>query len=65
VLQLLWLIPAFPFAGALILALFGRAVSRRMVAVAGVGSIAVSAAISLAIVPAFLARATPRCCGLG
>ncbi len=58
-LQLLWLIPAFPFAGALILALFGRAVSRRMVAIVGVGSIAVSAAISLAIVPSFLAAGTP------
>jgi NADH-quinone oxidoreductase subunit L len=55
-LELLWLIPAFPFAGALILALFGRALSRRMAGIVGVGSIGLSAAISLAIVPAFLHR---------
>jgi NADH-quinone oxidoreductase subunit L len=58
-LGLLWLIPTIPFAGALLLALFGRALSRRTVALVGVGSIAVSAAISLALVPAFLARGTP------
>ena len=55
-LKLLWLVPAFPFAGALILALFGRSLYRRLVGFVGVGSIALSAAISLAIVPAFLAR---------
>jgi NADH-quinone oxidoreductase subunit L len=58
-LQLLWLIPAFPFAGALILALFGRAFSRRLVAFVGVGSIAVAAVIALAMVPAFLNHGTP------
>ena len=58
-LQLLWLIPALPFAGALSLALFGGALSKRTVAFVGVGSIAVSAAISLAIVPALLAREAP------
>ncbi len=41
-LELLWLIPALPFAGALILALVGRALSRRLVSLVGVGSIAVS-----------------------
>ena len=55
-LRLLWLIPALPFAGALVLALFGRGLSRRTVAIAGVGSIGLSAAISLALVPAFLGR---------
>ena len=55
----LWLIPAFPFAGALILALFGRAQAKRLVATVGVGSIALSAIVSLAIVPAFLAAGGP------
>jgi NADH-quinone oxidoreductase subunit L len=58
-LQLLWLIPAIPFLGALILALVGRAFSRRMVAVVGVGSVAIAAGISLAIVPAALALQSP------
>jgi NADH-quinone oxidoreductase subunit L len=56
---LLWLIPAIPFASALVLALFGRSLSKRVVAIAGTGSIGLSALISLAIVPAFLASATP------
>ena len=58
-LQLLWLIPAIPFASALVLALFGRRMSQRMVAIAGAGSVGLSALISLAIVPAFLASGTP------
>jgi NADH-quinone oxidoreductase subunit L len=58
-LQLLWLIPAIPFLGALILALVGRAFSRRMVAVVGVGSVAIAAGISLAIAPAALALQAP------
>jgi NADH-quinone oxidoreductase subunit L len=58
-LQLLWLIPAIPFLGALILALAGRAFSRRMVAIIGVGSVAIATVISLAIVPAALALPAP------
>jgi NADH-quinone oxidoreductase subunit L len=58
-LELLWLIPALPFAGALLLALFGQTLSRRLVAIFGVGSVAGSAIVSLAIVPAFLAARTP------
>ena len=58
-LQLLWLIPAMPFASALLLAVFGRGLSKRVVAIAGAGSIGLSALISLAIVPAFLASGTP------
>ena len=57
--QLLWLIPAIPFASTLILALLGRRMSQRMAAIAGAGSIGLSALISLAIVPAFLASGTP------
>ena len=58
-LELLWLVPAVPFAGALWLALFGPALSKRVIALVGVGSIAISTAISLSIVPAFLAAGTP------
>jgi NADH-quinone oxidoreductase subunit L len=58
-LQLLWLIPTIPFASALVLALFGGGISKRVVAIAGVGSIGLSALISLAIVPAFLTSGAP------
>jgi NADH-quinone oxidoreductase subunit L len=58
-LQLLWLIPAIPFASTLVLALLGGRMSQRMVAIAGVGSVGLSALISLAIVPASLASGTP------
>ncbi len=53
-MQLLWLVPAIPFAGALVLLLFGRAMQRKAVAVLGVGTIAASALISLAIAALFL-----------
>ena len=59
-LELLWLIPALPFAGALILAVVGRALSRRLVSLVGVGSIAVSAAISIAFARgSSMSRAAP------
>ncbi|HTS77035.1 MAG TPA: NADH-quinone oxidoreductase subunit L [Bryobacteraceae bacterium] len=58
-LGLVWLIPAIPFASALVLALASRTVSRKFVAITGVGSIALSAILSLAMVPAYLAHATP------
>ena len=58
-LHLLWFIPAIPFVSALLLALLGRRMSQRMVSIAGVGSIGLSALISLAIVPAFLSSGTP------
>jgi len=58
-LPLLWLIPAIPFVSAIFLALFGRGLSRRIIAIAGVGSIGLSALISLAIVPEFLASGVP------
>ena len=53
-LQLLWLVPAIPFVGALVLAVLGPRMRARGVAVVGTGSIAVSAAISLSIAVAFL-----------
>ncbi|HEY5255588.1 MAG TPA: NADH-quinone oxidoreductase subunit L, partial [Acidobacteriaceae bacterium] len=58
-LSLLWLIPAIPFASTLVLALFGRGLSKRTVAITGVGSVGLSALISLAIVPAYLASQMP------
>ena len=38
-LSLLWLVPAFPFAGALVLALFGTRMRAKAVAGAGAGTI--------------------------
>ena len=53
-LRLLWLVPAIPFAGALLLAVFGPRLRAKAVAITGVGTIALSAAISLLIGAAFL-----------
>ncbi|HEX5474678.1 MAG TPA: NADH-quinone oxidoreductase subunit L [Vicinamibacterales bacterium] len=55
----LWLVPAVPFAGFLILVLAGRRLGRAGTAVVGVGSIAVATAIAFAIVPPFLALPGP------
>jgi len=53
-LGLIWLIPAIPFASALVLAIFGPRMVRRAVAIIGVGSIGVAALISLLIAWSFL-----------
>ncbi|MFD2247872.1 NADH-quinone oxidoreductase subunit L [Pontibacter ruber] len=45
--NLLWLIPALPFAGALLLILFGRRMPRNLVAILGAGSVGFSALITL------------------
>lgn len=45
--NLIWLIPALPFLGALLLILFGRKISRPVVTAIGVGSVGISAAITL------------------
>jgi len=58
-LSLLWLTAALPFASTLVLAIFGRQLSKRVVAIVGVGSIGISALISLAVVPAYLGSQTP------
>ena len=55
----LWLIPALPFAGFLVLALFGGSLGRPGVAVTGVGAIALSAAAAAATVYRFDAAAAP------
>ena len=53
-LELLWLIPAIPFAGALVLALFGSRMPARVVAAVGAGSIGAAAAISMLLTAAWL-----------
>ncbi len=53
-LSLLWLVPAIPFAGALVLAVFGPRIRSKAVAAVGTGTIAFSAAISLLIAAAFV-----------
>ncbi len=45
--NLLWLIPAFPFAGFLLLAFFGRRFNRKTAAVIGVGSVGISALLGI------------------
>jgi NADH-quinone oxidoreductase subunit L len=53
-LQTLWLVPILPFAGFLILLLFGARMSRRVVAWIGAGTVGLSALIALAIGLAFI-----------
>lgn len=53
-LELLWLVPALPFAGFLALTLFGRALSRNGIATIGVGSMFVSAVVAVSITASFL-----------
>jgi NADH-quinone oxidoreductase subunit L len=59
VLRLVWLIPAIPFASALLLALLGPRLSRRTVAAVGVGSIALAGIVSVLITASFLASTPP------
>jgi NADH-quinone oxidoreductase subunit L len=59
VLELLWLILAVPFASALVLAVLGPRLSRGAVALLGVGSIGVSAVISILISVRFLSAPPP------
>jgi NADH-quinone oxidoreductase subunit L len=53
VISLLWLIPALPFASALILVLIGSRLSKRLAAVFGVGSIGLSAVITILVAISF------------
>jgi NADH-quinone oxidoreductase subunit L len=48
-LDLLWLIPALPFAGFLVLALAGTRLPRRAGAIIGAGSIGLSALVAILI----------------
>jgi NADH-quinone oxidoreductase subunit L len=52
-ISLLWLIPALPLASALVLVLFGSRFSRRATAVVGVGSIGLSALITILLAVSF------------
>lgn len=58
-LGLVWLIPALPFASALLLAIVGPRMARRAVAVIGVGSIGLAAVVSILITWRFLASPPP------
>jgi NADH-quinone oxidoreductase subunit L len=53
VISLLWLVPALPFASALVLMLFGPRLSRRAVVAVGVGSIGLSALITALVAISF------------
>jgi NADH-quinone oxidoreductase subunit L len=59
-LQLLWLTPALPLLGAIILALWGSKLPRRAVSFVGAGSIGVSAFVSMLIAYAFLSTPPPH-----
>src|ERR1700761_5333624 len=54
-LQLLWLVVAVPIASAVVLALFGSSLSRRLVAVLGAGSVGVAALLTLLFSASYLA----------
>jgi NADH-quinone oxidoreductase subunit L len=54
--NLLWLVPALPFAGFLILALAGKQLSRVWVAMIGAGSVSLSAIVVLIIGISFLSQ---------
>ena len=56
---LLWLIPAIPFASALLLLLFGGALSRRAATALGVGSIGLSALAAILVAAGFLNNPPP------
>jgi NADH-quinone oxidoreductase subunit L len=59
VFHLLVLIPAFPFAGALVLAIFGPRWNRRIAATIGVGTIAAATMVSILVTWRFLASPPP------
>jgi len=54
VISWMWLIPALPFASALLLVLFGSRFSRRAAAAVGVGSIGLSALVTILVAASFL-----------
>src|SRR5437867_6867647 len=58
-LDLVWLIPALPLAGFLLLALFGPRLSRRAVALVGAGVVLASAVVSWLVAFSFLTSPPP------
>jgi NADH-quinone oxidoreductase subunit L len=61
--QLLWLVAAIPFASAALLALFGSRLPRKVVAIAGAGSIGFAAALTLLIGVEFIASCASHASG--
>ncbi len=59
-LELLWLVPALPFAGFLKLILVGTRLSRTAVALTGVSSVGASAAVSIAVAVTYLVSPPPH-----
>lgn len=55
-LELLWLIPAVPLTGFMVLSLFGRHLNKAMVATIGTGTVAFSAVLSILIAIPFLSN---------
>jgi len=53
-LDYLWLIPALPFAGFIILAVIGARIPRPVAAAIGAGSVGISALVALGIAAAFI-----------
>lgn len=58
-LRLVWLIPAIPFASALLLAVLGPRLRRRRAAALGVGSIALATIVSILVTSSFLVSPPP------
>jgi NADH-quinone oxidoreductase subunit L len=56
VISLLWLVPALPFASALVLLLLGSRFSRKATAAVGVGSIGLSALVTVLVAVSFLSQ---------
>jgi len=57
--ELLWLVPAFPFAGFAVLILLGRRFSEPFTALVGVGSVAASALVALSVSLSFIGSPPP------
>ncbi|NIR95189.1 MAG: NADH-quinone oxidoreductase subunit L, partial [Gammaproteobacteria bacterium] len=58
-LNLLWVVPALPFLGFLILALFGRHLTEKPIQTVGVGSIGISALLAVIISLSFMTTPPP------
>src|SRR5450759_3260300 len=58
-LQLLWIVPALPAAGFVVLALLNRRLSRRAAALIGAGSVGLSAVVALLVAVSFITSPPP------
>ena len=59
ILNLLWLLPALPLFGFLVLAIFGSKFSKRVIAFIGVGTVGISALIAIIIGISYLTHTPP------